>query len=430
MVVAVGDGEQRRGVRRLAGHRARRHRRSWSRSTGRCRCGSTSWSATGCTTCSSTTTSEIGQPRAGPRIARDEAARPHAALAGPAAGTRRARGRAPDRHAHPGRRRSSASTAPTCCPRSPSSSAGPAATRAVQLLACSGRAADHARGARPDPRRSSRTAARSSPTRTSRCSATASGSSGSRARDRRPPRRAAADLQGGRRGAVPARPGQGGLRHRDPGARHQHAGPHRRAGEAGEVERRDPRRHHAGGVHPAHRAGRAAGHRRRGARRRAVAAGPRPRARGRPRLDPHLPAALVLPADLQHGGQPGRPGRAAHGPRDPRDVLRAVPGRPGGRRAGGHEQVRKQEEALAGYAEAMPATSATSASTPPCGRSCRRWRRRRRGSRPDSPAATPRSPWNDWRPATSSPSRPDAGPGWPWCSTPASTTSASRGRRC
>ena len=32
---------QRRGVRRLARDRARRHRRSSSRSTGRCRCGST-----------------------------------------------------------------------------------------------------------------------------------------------------------------------------------------------------------------------------------------------------------------------------------------------------------------------------------------------------------------------------------------------------
>ena len=39
--LAVGDGQQRRGVRRLARDRARRHRRSSSRSTGRCRCGST-----------------------------------------------------------------------------------------------------------------------------------------------------------------------------------------------------------------------------------------------------------------------------------------------------------------------------------------------------------------------------------------------------
>ena len=50
--VAVGDGEQRRGVRRLAGHRARGHRRWWSARSGRSRCGSTCWSATGSSTCS------------------------------------------------------------------------------------------------------------------------------------------------------------------------------------------------------------------------------------------------------------------------------------------------------------------------------------------------------------------------------------------
>ena len=44
--------------------------------------------------------------------------------------------------------------------------------------------------------------------------------------DRRPPRRHAARVQGDGRGAVRPRPGQGGVRHRDAGARHQHAGPH------------------------------------------------------------------------------------------------------------------------------------------------------------------------------------------------------------
>ena len=57
-----------------------------------------------------------------------------------------------------------------------------------------------------------------------------------------------------------------------------------------------------------------------------------PLAVGGPRLDPHLPAALQLPADLQHGGQPRRAGRARGGPRDPRDLVRPVPGRPGRRR--------------------------------------------------------------------------------------------------
>ncbi len=106
----------------------------------------------------------------------------------------------------------------------------------------------------------------------------------------------AAGVQGGRRGAVRPRAGQGGLRHRDAGAGHQHAGPLRGAGAAGQVQRRGARRPDAGGVHPAHRPGRPARHRRRGPRRGGVVAGGRPAARRRARLDPHLPAAVELPA--------------------------------------------------------------------------------------------------------------------------------------
>ncbi len=76
-------------------------------------------------------------------------------------------------------------------------------------------------------------------------------------RRRVPPRGDAAGVQGVRRAAVRPRAVQGRLRHRDPRARHQHARPHGRHREAHQVERRGPRRHHAGGVHPAHRAGRA-----------------------------------------------------------------------------------------------------------------------------------------------------------------------------
>ena len=106
-------------------------------------------------------------------------------------------------------------------------------------------------------------------------------------------------------------PVQGGLRDRDPGAGHQHAGPHRGHREAHEVERRRPRRHHAGGVHPAHRPGRPPRPRRRGSRRRALAARHEPARGGRPGLDPYLPAPLVLPPVVQHGGQPGRTSTAA-----------------------------------------------------------------------------------------------------------------------
>ena len=53
-----------------------------------------------------------------------------------------------------------------------------------------------------------------------------------------------------------------------------------------------------------------------------------PKAVGGPRLDPHLPAALVVPARLQHGRQPGGPARRRGRARDPGAVVRAVPGRP------------------------------------------------------------------------------------------------------
>ena len=68
-----------------------------------------------------------------------------------------------------------------------------------------------------------------------------------------------------------------------------------------------PRRADPGRVHPAHRPGRAARHRRRGPRGRGLAARRRPRAGRRAGLHPHLPAAQLVPARLQHGRQPGRP---------------------------------------------------------------------------------------------------------------------------
>ncbi len=152
-------------------------------------------------------------------------------------------------------------------------------------------------------------------------------------RDRRPPRRDAAQLQGVRRGAVPPRPVPGGVRHRDAGARHQHARALGGDREAVEVERRDPRRHHAGGVHPAHRARRPTRHRRRGSRRRPVAAGLRPQGRRRSRLDADLSAQVVVPPVVQHGGQPGAPVRSRARARAAGVVLRPVPGRQGRRRA-------------------------------------------------------------------------------------------------
>ena len=152
------------------------------------------------------------------------------------------------------------------------------------------------------------------------------------ARLRGTPRRDAAAVPRDRRGAVHRGADPGRVRHRDAGAGHQHAGAHRRPREAREVQRRGARRRHPGRVHPAHRPGRAARHRHRGPRGRPVGPRGRPARRRRARVDPHLPPALELPADVQHGGQPRVPGRARGGARHPRDLLRPVPGRPGGRR--------------------------------------------------------------------------------------------------
>ncbi len=160
-----------------------------------------------------------------------------------------------------------------------------------------------------------------------------------------------------------AGPDQGGLRHRDPRPRHQHARPHRRPREAREVQRRDPCRHHPGRVHPAHRTRRAPGHRHRGARPGAVDPRPGP-PRGRwPRLDPDLPAALELPAHLQHGRQPRGPGGPGRRTGDPRDLVRPVPGRPGRRRAG-RRRCAATRRRWAATPRRCTATSATSGSMP------------------------------------------------------------------
>ena len=60
----------------------------------------------------------------------------------------------------------------------------------------------------------------------------------------------------------------------------------------------------------------------------AVGARPGPEGRGRAGLDAYLPAALVVSAVVQHGGQPGSSGRPGHCPGAPGVVVRAVPGRP------------------------------------------------------------------------------------------------------
>ena len=212
-----------------------------------------------------------------------------------------------------------------------------------------GRAVPRRRAAADHRRRSGCRSARSSSSAAAdlprggprRCSATASGATGSSAASPRTTPGMLPTFKETVEELFHRGPGQGGLRHRDARAGHQHAGPHRGAREARQVQRRDPRRPDAGGVHPAHRPGRAARHRRRGPRGRAVAPGRRPARGRRARLDAHLPAALVVPAVVQHGGQPRRLGRPPRGARAAGD-RRSRSSRPTARWSGLARQVRKQ----------------------------------------------------------------------------------------
>ena len=187
-----------------------------------------------------------------------------------------------------------------------------------------------------------------------------------------------------------------------------------------EVERRDPRRHHAGGVHPAHRPRRPARHRRRGPRRRALAARARPAARRRPRLDPHLPAALVASGRRTTwrstwSDQVGRDARA----RAARVVVRAVPGRPGRRRArpAGAQATRRRSTAtreamtchlgdFVEYAGAAPRALATARPSWPASR---RGDRASRGRRVAGAAAARRRDPGAGRPSRRARRRPRPG---------------------
>ena len=185
-----------------------------------------------------------------------------------------------------------------------------------------------------------------------RCSATGSSSRGSRAGS--PPTTPGCCRRSARssRSCSP-RPDPGRLRHRDAGAGHQHAGPHRRAREAGQVQRRDARRHHARPSTPSSPAGPAGAASTSRATRSCRGPARRRPARGRrPGVHAHLPAALELPTDLQHGRQPRRPGRPRDAPaRSSRP--RSPSSRPTGPWSAWRGTVRRNEEALEGYAEAM-----------------------------------------------------------------------------
>ena len=239
-------------------------------------------------------------------------------------------------------------------------------------------AAHHPRRARPRPRhrrRAHRGAGRRRPRRARLRPVPR------RARDGggRPPRRDGAAVQGGGGGVLHRGAHEGGVRHRDARPRREHAGSVGRDRAAHQVLRRAPRAPHAGGVHAAHRAGRPAGHRRGRLRHRALVAVRALRAGGRAGLEPHLRAALGVPAHLQHGGQPRAPLPARRGPPPAQPVVRAVPGRQGRRAPRGAHRA-PADPARAAARARRAASAATSRSTGSCGR--RRSSRVRRLARP------------------------------------------------
>ena len=83
-----------------------------------------------------------------------------------------------------------------------------------------------------------------------------------------------------------------------------------------------------GRVHPAHRAGRAAGHRRRRSGGGAVEPVRVVRAGRRTGVQPGLPPPVGVPPDVQHGCQPGAGVQRRAGPPPAQPLVRAVPVRP------------------------------------------------------------------------------------------------------
>ncbi len=324
--VPLGDGEQRRRRRRLDRHGARRHRRHHRRdAAGRTRThvsGRRSATPIARTCCRpSSTASPIATP--------------------PDSTTARRRTRHPRDGAGGRCSRRDASKwrmcwqSTRCSRRCTSSSVARGATRRCASASTPGCGSPTRRNAnRSVPRRRPVGGSERLRPRRPRLRPVARGSGDGR---RRPPRRSGPTDERGGRGAVRRRAGQAGVRHRDVVAGHQHAGALGGDREADQVHRRPSRDAHGGGVHAVHRSRRAPGARRRRLRRRAVVALCVLRAGGGARRAPHVRAAVVVPAYVQHGGQPHPSLRARRGAASPELELRPVPRRPSDRAArGGH----------------------------------------------------------------------------------------------
>ena len=227
-------------------------------------------------------------------------------------------------------------------------------------------AAHRRRRARAHPGRSSSSTSPGSPTTTWPCSATTGSWPVSRPASPRttpgmvPPFKEAVEA------CFAAGPGEGRVRHRDPGAGHQHAGPHGRDREAHEVHRRAPRVPDARAVHAAHRSRRAPRHRPDGHGRRPVVA-----VRARSTRSPAWPPSRTF--RLTSAFRPTynmaanlvRRYPADRGPPPAEPLVRAVPGRPGG---GAPRGAAGSAAGGAGrrHRRRPPASSATSTSTGPC----------------------------------------------------------------
>ena len=169
----------------------------------------------------------------------------------------------------------------------------------------------------------------------------------------------------------------------------------------------------AGGVHPADRPGRPARHRHRGPRGGGLVARDGSAGGRRPGVPPHLPAAVVVPAELQHGRQPGRPARPGRRPgscssspsRSTRRTPRwsAWPGR--STRNTEAIAVARQGDAVPSRRHRVLPGAARPTWPPP----------RRRSPGPARPAGATRRPatWRSCAAATSSRCPPAGGPGWP-----------------
>ena len=148
----------------------------------------------------------------------------------------------------------------------------------------------------------------------------------------------------------------------------------------------------------------------------------------RPGLHPHLPAAQLVRAVVQHDDQPGAPDGPDAGAPAAGAVVRAVSGRPVGGRAGARHRARRADARRDRRRTRRPRRA------DPRLRAAARCRSpnangRSPGRRGCSGARPPTTRWPRCAAATSSPSRTAGAAAWPSCWSP-TATATTRGRWC